>query len=353
MTDKDLTQSLAEKVRDAAAQKSPLAIRGSGSKRFLTGEIEGTSLDVTAHRGIVSYEPTELVITARAGTPLTEIEAVLAEKNQMLGFEPPHFGVGATLGGTVACGFSGPRRPYAGSARDFVLGVRIINGRGEILRFGGQVMKNVAGFDVSRLMAGNLGTLGVMLEVSLKVLPRPAAEATLAFDTDAATAIDSMNAWTGRPLPLSAAAHVGDILYIRLSGTESGVRAARAVLGGDLVEKGPTFWEELREHRRAFFETDRPLWRLSVPPATPPLDLPGKWLIDWGGAQRWLGSEAPAERICREAARIGGHAMRFRPLATPPLAAALQALHHRLRAAFDPAGIFNPSLMAVLPARVA
>src|SRR3990172_8477065 len=188
----DISQKLADAVREAAANHALLAIQGNGTKAFYTGALSGTPLDVTGHRGIVSYEPTELVITARAGTPLAEIEAALAERGQMLGFEPPYFGEAATLGGTIACGFSGPRRPYAGAARDFVLGTKIVNGKGEILKFGGEVMKNVAGYDVSRLMVGALGTLGVLLEISLKVLPKPAREITLGFATTVDKAIATM-----------------------------------------------------------------------------------------------------------------------------------------------------------------
>ena len=310
----DISQKLADAVREAAANHALLAIQGNGTKAFYTGALSGTPLDVTGHRGVVSYEPTELVITARAGTPLAEIEAALAERGQMLGFEPPYFGEAATLGGTIACGFSGPRRPYAGAARDFVLGAKIINGKGEILRFGGQVMKNVAGFDVSRLMVGAFGTLGVLLEVSLKVLPKPARELTLAFEMNAAEAVKQMNAWAAQPLPLSAACHADDTLYFRLSGTESGVRAAQAKLGGNAVENSERFWREIREHRLNFFQNGSPLWRLSIPSATPPIDLPGKWLTDWGGAQRWLKSDTPAADIRQETEEVGGHATLFRSL---------------------------------------
>ena len=365
MNDTDISQALAETVRNAATTRTPLAILGSGSKRFLTGDIKGTPLDVTGHRGIVSYEPTELVITARAGTSLAEIEAALSEKNQMLAFEPPHFadrieargagqggpgcafGPKATLGGTIACNLSGPRRPYAGSARDFILGTKIINGKGEILKFGGQVMKNVAGYDVSRLMAGSFGTLGVILEVSLKVLPKPAQEITLTFEMNANAAIAKMNTWAGQPLPLSAAAHAGDTLYIRLSGAESSVRAARTRLGGEPLAKGVAFWGELREHQRSFFKTETPLWRLSVPPASAPINLPGKWLLDWGGAQRWLLTDTAAENIHRMAESAGGYAMLFR---TSQARAAKNAelpeparlLQKNIKQSMDPAGILNP-----------
>jgi len=341
----DMATRFAEAVQHAAGTDAALAIRGRGTKRWLTGDASGSPLDVTEHRGIVSYEPTELVITARAGTPLAEIEATLAEQRQMLGFEPPHFGDGATLGGTLACGLSGPRRPYAGSARDFVLGTQIINGRGEILRFGGQVMKNVAGFDVSRLLVGTRGSLGILLEASLKVLPRPARELTLTFEMDAASAIATMNRWAGQPVPLSAAAHTGDTLYIRLSGSESGVRAARHRLGGEAQAEDDPFWLELREHRRGYFQDPRPLWRLSVPPATPPLAIPGKWLLDWGGAQRWLKSDAPGQEIQQAARQAGGSARPFgHEMPIEPLPAALQNLNAAIKSAMDPNGILNAGI---------
>ncbi len=348
--DDDISQQLADAVKTAAHKRAPLAIAGGGNKHFYTGEIAGEKLDVTGHRGIVSYEPTELVITARAGTPLAGVEAALGERGQMLGFEPPHFGATATLGGAIACGFSGPRRPYAGAARDFVLGATIVNGRGEILHFGGQVMKNVAGYDVSRLMVGALGTLGVLLEVSLKVLPKPAKEITLSFGMPAGKAIGTMNAWAGQPLPLSAACHLGDTLYVRLSGSELGVRAAHTRLGGTAVGNGDEFWRELREQRHDFFRDDLPLWRLSVPPAAPPLTLPGTWLIDWGGAQRWVRTDVAADQVHRVAARVGGHASLFReahrrPNALSPLPTPLMTLHRQLRQAFDPAGILNRELL--------
>jgi glycolate oxidase FAD binding subunit len=344
--DNKISKQLADAVKAAAQNHTPLAIAGSGSKRFYTGQPEGERFDVTRLRGIVSYEPTELVVTARAGTPLAVVEMALAEKGQMLGFEPPHFGATATLGGTIACGFSGPRRPFAGSARDFVLGTKIINGKGEILKFGGEVMKNVAGYDVSRLMVGALGTLGVLLEVSLKVLPKPAQEITLSFETPADKAIATMNAWVAQPLPLSAACHLDNTLYIRLSGTEPGVRAARAKLGGKLVDNANEFWHALREHEHGFFQDAAALWRLSVPPATPPINLPGAWIIDWGGAQRWLKSDAPANVIHQHAENAGGYATLFRHdkmngATFHPRSAVLATLHRNLKHAFDPDNRIN------------
>lgn len=344
--DKDISHELSEAIQAAARKRARLTIAGSGTKRFYAGDIEDEKLDVTGHRGIVSYEPTELVVTARAGTPLAELEAALADKGQMLAFEPPWFGESATLGGTIACGFSGPRRPYAGAARDFVLGTRIINGKGEILHFGGEVMKNVAGYDVSRLMVGALGSLGVLLEISLKVLPKPAREVTLCFELPADKAIMTMNAWGAQPLPLSAACHAGDTLYVRLSGTELGVQAARDKLGGKLMDKGNDFWRDIREHHHRFFQDATPLWRLSVPPATPVISLAGQWLIDWGGAQRWLKSVAPASTIQQAALQAGGHATLFRRSSRHgaqfhPLPPKLIELHRNLKRAFDPDGILN------------
>jgi glycolate dehydrogenase FAD-binding subunit len=345
VTDNDLSLELTEAVR-AAGARAPLHIIGGGTKNFYGRAARGVPLSVARHRGIVSHEPTELVITARAGTPLHEIEAALASRDQMLAFEPPHFGERATLGGTIACGFSGPRRPYAGAARDFVLGVKIINGKGEILSFGGRVMKNVAGYDVSRLMVGALGTLGVLLEVSLKVLPRPPLETTIAFALPAPQALSRITAFNAQALPLSAAVHIGDTLYIRLSGAEQTVRAAQQKLGGEEIRDGATLWRKLREHELDFFAGDTPLWRISVPPAAPLARLSGTWLIDWAGAQRWLKSNARAIEIWDWASHVGGHAALFRGgdragEVFHPLSPALTQLHINLKQAFDPAGLLN------------
>ncbi len=352
----DASHSLVDGVRAAHAARTPLRIRAGHTKNWYGNHnaagqplARPATLDVRAHRGIVRYEPTELVITARAGTLLSEIESALDENNQMLAFEPPRFGEGATLGGTIACGFSGPRRPYAGAARDFVLGTRIIDGRGEVLRFGGEVMKNVAGYDISRLMAGALGTLGVLLEVSLKVLPKPRAELTLTRETPAADAIRLANEWAGRPLPLSAITHDGARLFVRLSGAERAIAAARAIIGGETVADGEAFWLAVREHRHSFFQGDAPLWRLGVPPAAAPIAVPGAWFLDWGGAQRWLRSDAPAEAVRVAAEKAGGHATCFRNRCGGhvfhPLPAAEAALYMRIKKAFDPDGILNPGAL--------
>ena len=345
----DASAELEERVLRAAAEGTPLDIVGGGSKSFLGRITEGEPFDVSAHRGVVSYEPTELVITARAGTPLAEIEALLADNGQMLAFEPPHFGATATLGGTIAGALSGPRRPYAGAARDFVLGIRVLSGEGRTLTFGGQVMKNVAGYDVSRLMVGAMGTLGVLLEISLKVLPLPAQTTTLGFALDAAAAIEQMNAWAAKPGPLAGAYHEGERLYVRLSGTAAGVAQAVERLGGDVVENGRR-WQSLREHELEHFDSDAPLWRLSAPPATPPLALPGETLVDWGGALRWLKSECQGDEIRAAVGRVGGHATLFRNgdhrgEVYHPLDAPLLKLHQRLKAGFDPKGILNRGRM--------
>ena len=339
----DAYPEIQEAVRQAAAQGRALAIRAGGSKDFYGGETRGGRLDVNALRGIVAYEPRELVLTAKAATPLAEIEALLAAQGQMLAFEPPHYGAAATLGGTLACGFSGPRRAYAGAARDFVLGLSLIDGQGEHLHFGGRVMKNVAGYDVSRFAVGSLGVLGVFTEISLKVLPRPRHEITLQFEMDEARAIEALNRWARQPLPLSASSSHEGLLTMRLSGAESALHAARAQLGGEVLEHGAEFWQRLKEHDTPFL-AQAPLWRLALPGTTPPLDLPGRQWIEWGGGLRWVAADMPAAEIFAAAQARGGHATLFRGAGAQrfqPLAPALLSLHRRLKAAFDPAGIFN------------
>jgi glycolate oxidase FAD binding subunit len=343
----DLTPLIQERIREAYGQRKPLEIVGGGSKRFYGRLPEGQVLDLSGHGGIIAYEPAELMLMARSGTPLVEIEAALAESGQMLAFEPPRFAAAATLGGTVACGLSGPRRPYVGAVRDHVLGVKCINGKGELLSFGGQVVKNVAGFDLFRLMAGALGTLGVLLELSVKVMPVAHAEQTLSLDVPAAMAIGVMNEWAGQPLPLSAACHDGERLFVRLSGASTAVEAARRCIGGEQCADGNAFWESVRELRHPFFgASPLPLWRLSVPSAAPPLPLAEACLLDWGGAQRWITSAEPAASIRQAAAAVGGHATLFRGgdrtgEVFHPLPDGLSEMHRRLKLAFDPERILN------------
>jgi glycolate oxidase FAD binding subunit len=334
----------------AAERKQPLRIRGGGTKDFYGGLLTGEIFDTREYAGIVDYEPTELVITARAGTPLSEIERSMHERGQMLAFEPPQFGSTSTIGGCIAAGLSGPRRPYSGSARDLVLGIRMLDGKGTDLRFGGQVMKNVAGYDVSRLMVGAMGTLGVLLEISIKALPRPAMELTLSREHSARDAIELMNAWGGKALPITATCHLDGRLYIRLSGAEPAVRAARQKLGGEDVADGDVFWRRIRDHELPFFKNAGALWRISLKSTTPPLTLEGEQVIEWSGALRWLASRADPSTVRDCAARAGGHATLFRSWSKPevvfhPLPPALLEIHRRLKQTFDPHGILNPGRM--------
>ena len=342
-----------EQVLDAGAAQRALRIRGAGTKDWYGQRLEGDILNTRAFSGIVDYEPTELVITARCGTPLAEIEAVLAQRGQMLAFEPPHFGDGATFGGTVASGLSGPRRASSGALRDFVLGAVLMDGKGEVLTFGGQVMKNVAGYDVSRLLAGSLGTLGLMLQVSVKVLPRAVRETTLRFAMSEIDALGRLNEWGGQPLPISASCWHDGVLTLRLSGAQAAVDAAQTLLGGETVADGAAFWRSLREQRHAFFAGADSVWRLSVPSAASAIILRGEHLIEWGGAQRWLKADsdaATAGNIRRAVKSAGGHATLFRggdksAGVFEPLAPAVAKIHQRLKDAFDPHGVFNPGRM--------
>jgi len=346
----DVIDSYADTIRQAGVQRHQLRMRGSGSKDFYGGSLSGKVLDTRRYSGIVSYEPQELVLTARAGTPLAEIEKLLSENGQMLPFEPPHFGAGATLGGCVATGLSGPRRAYQGAARDYVLGVRMLDGRGDMLTFGGQVMKNVAGYDVSRLQAGAMGTLGLLLEISLKILPSPATETTLRFDLDQAQALEMMNRWAGISLPLSGSCYHEQVLTVRLSGVEKAVQAAKISMGGEVAEQGMKFWCDLREQRDVFFQAAQPLWRISLPSTAPPLSFKesgaAKQLIEWGGALRWCSTEVDAQTVRSIAVAADGQATLFRGGDKAAgvfhfLPEPLMKIHRNLKQSFDPDGIFN------------
>ena len=354
---------LIDRVQSARAAGAQLCIRGGGSKDFYGEVPQGELLDTRVLEGISCYEPTELVVTARCGTSLAELETLLATKGQCLPFEPPHFGDpdawlkdrGATVGGMVAAGLSGPSRAAVGAVRDYVLGATMLNGKGEVLTFGGQVMKNVAGYDVSRLLAGSMGTLGVILEVSLKVMPVAPATVTLRLEMDQPTALARLNDWSGQPLPLNASAWWDGNLIVRLRGALAAVQAARTRLGGDVVEHefASPFWEGLRNHDDEFFAgahaaiaTGASLWRLSLPSTTPVLSLSGELLIEWGGAQRWLCTAMPASAVRDAAAKAGGHATLFAshdksPGAFAPLQSPLDRIHRELKKSFDPAGLFN------------
>ncbi|MGM0766450.1 MAG: glycolate oxidase subunit GlcE [Pseudomonadota bacterium] len=345
----DISQQLKEQVLQARNVGHKLNIVGGGTKAFMgrAADPDAGTLNVAEHSGIVDYHPVELVLTVRAGTPLTEIEATLAEEGQILHFEPPHFGDGNTIGGTLACNLSGPGRPWAGSVRDQVLGVRLINGKGEHLRFGGQVMKNVAGYDVSRLQAGAMGTLGVMTEISLKVMPKPAASLTLVQDMAMDDVIHYMNSRAAEPKPITAACWHDGKVYLRLSGARSAVETTAGKWSGEVLEHGDQFWRKLQDMQHDFFSGDGPLWRFSVSSAAANPKLAGTWFIDWAGSQRWYRGDADIKQMEALARAAGGQVSLFRGgdregevMHHQP--DALKGIQRRVKNSFDPDGIFNP-----------
>lgn len=349
--------ALVERVRDAHASRKPLRLRGGGTKDFYGETPAGELLDTRVLDGPCEHEPTELVVTAPAGMSVATLEARLVEHGQCLAFEPPHFAPGATVGGMIAAGLSGPSRASAGSLRDHLLGVALLSGTGELMHFGGRVIKNVAGYDVSRVIAGSMGVLGVIVEASLKVLPRAGRETTLRFDMKPAEALATLHAWGSEPLPLDASAWWNGNLVVRLRGAETAVEEAARRLGGvdiDAAAAAP-FWRALRDQTDPFFvaaqeaieHQDAALWRLSLPATAPLLALAGDELIEWHGAQRWLVTSLPATLVRTAAAAVGGHATLFRGRdksagAFAPLSQPLRAIHERLKRSFDPAGILNP-----------
>ena len=345
VSESNIEADLQAQVLQSVSNASPLKIVGGDSKAFFGKTVEADVLSVAEHRGIIDYDPAELVITLRAGCRLEEVEALLAENNQMLGFEPPQLSSAATIGGLVATGLCGPRRAYSGAIRDFILGLKILNGRGEIVSFGGRVIKNVAGFDVSRLMVGALGTLGVILEVSLRVIPTFEKELTLGFEhTSAQAFIDWINELASKPLPLSASCWYRGKSYLRLSGSEQGVDSAALKLGGD-VESPP--WVDLREQEHEFF-TDQPtLYRISVPSNCEDYLTDQNQLIEWGGAQRWINQELNLEKLREHTESRQGAVCHYRGCSSDvemfhPLNDAMQTLHKSLKSSFDPARILNP-----------
>ena len=369
----DTLQALIDPIRAAAASRTPLRIRGQGSKDFYGASLQGGLLDTRSHSGIVSYEPTELVITARTGTPLAELEAALAEQGQCLAFEPPRFDGRGSVGGMVASGLSGPSRASVGGVRDYVLGVQMVNGRGEHLTFGGQVIKNVAGYDVSRLMVGSLGILGLLTEVSLKVMPLPAAEATLVFEIDQAHALEQLHHWGAQPLPLNASrweqgehepGEVG-LLFVRLRGAGAAVDSAITKMMKDRPGKpvdqtqASADWSACRDQTLPFFSatahSGQALWRLSLPQTAPALNLLWPQLVEWHGGLRWVWAPESAGAKLRDLSQaVGGTTMLFRA-AEPDVTRSsdrfdtlerpLDQIHARLKAEFDPANIFNPGRM--------
>ena len=350
MSAQDHTDSIRAAVVKAVNSVTAVNISAGKSKSFYGNECSASPLDVSRHTGVIDYEPSELYITARCGTRMHEIEGMLREHKQMLQFEPPHFGDNATIGGTVACGLSGPRRPYTGSVRDSVLGVHIINGKGDYLRFGGQVMKNVAGFDVARLMCGALGTLGIIMQVSLKVVPQPAEEITLCFEFKENEALRNMVRWTQSDLPITATYFEDRILYVRVAGIESTLRTVAQILGGEKQADNETFWYSVKEQRREFFHDPAPLWRLSVPAdVATPVEFTD-CVIEWNGGVRWIKTELAASRVFTAAEQVSGTATLFKSNQPTdnrfqPLNSSAAALHANIKHAFDPAGLFNPGKM--------
>lgn len=366
VTMKDDSADLIDQVKAAADQNISLTIVGGNSKARLGVNLAGsetTQLHTSRHTGVIAYEPTELVVTVRAGTPLSDLVRTLSDEGQMLPFEPPEF-AGSTIGGILACGLSGPRRPFNGSARDYVLGMRVINGQAQDLAFGGEVMKNVAGYDVSRLQVGAWGTLGVLLDASMKVLPKPETELTLCHEMSAMDTA-SFAPLLRKPLPLSGAMLIANRRYLRLSGSETAVAVAAKQLGGDIVDNAASLWSSVRDHTHEFFSRNvvsggsgLSLWRLSVPDHAPMPSLSGEWLHEWAGAQRWLKTKEPSTAIFDAAATAGGHATRYSQgavgeAAFQPLSGAMQRLQSRVRDSFDPQRLFNrgrfhPELDALL-----
>ena len=342
----DISDKLAEQVGGAYRNQQPLRIVAGGSKAFYGNAVSGEALDVREHSGIVEYHPSELVLTARCGTPLAEVNETLRQHNQMLAFEPPMHNEHSTFGGAIASGLSGPRRAFThaggAAARDFVLGARIINGKGEVLQFGGQVMKNVAGYDAARLMTGAQGTLGVLLEASVKVLPIAEAEISLALEASETEAQTRLSQWIRQGLPVTASCQFGNTLMLRLSNTEGSVKAARKIIGGEIISND--FWPHLQHQTHDFFSQPN-LWRVSVPAATPSINGDKPQLIEWAGALRWIVSEQPLFEL---AAQHGGHATRYdfnndgQTDCFQPLNKSMLALHRRIKQSFDPAGILNP-----------
>lgn len=350
--DNDISTELQKQVVDAISNKEPLFIHAGKSKLFYGNDVNGKSLDISPHTGIISYEPTELCITVRAGTRLSEIQKLLAEKQQILPFEPPLYTKDATIGGAIATGISGPRRAYTGSIRDAILGVQMINGNAEIVNFGGQVMKNVAGYDLSRLMVRSQGILGVILSVSLRLLPKPSHDLTIRFDVNQQEGLDFFQNLRSQQIPVSATVWFDQQAYIRLSGSTETLENSQQLIKGDVLTDAKDFWREIRDQHYHFFgRTDKPLWRLSLPPGSNQISrIDDNILIEWSGAQRWVNSNMPANIIQSIAKSRNGFATLFRGNLPetphfPTLDEPLMLLHKQLKNKMDPHGVFNPSRM--------
>ena len=375
-----LLSSFQERITQAAAAKQVLRIQGGNTKHFYgSTRADHAVLDLSPYQGVVSYEPSELVVTARAGTPLQSLASLLAGQGQCLAFEPPHFGAAATVGGMVAAGLAGPARASAGAVRDHVLGVKLLNGLAQELTFGGQVMKNVAGYDVSRFMAGSMGCLGVITEVSLKVLPQAPSQATMVCSLSQEKALNLLHRWGGQALPLHASLWVQDDaatpqqghLWVRWQGAVAAVQAASERMRVDVKTLGAqaqamdhpealAHWQAVREHTLAFFSSPAAnlcLWRLSVPQTAPVLSLPQPQCVEWHGGLRWLWAPATeAMRLRQIAAQAGGHATLFRHAAdgssqsTPvftPLSEGQRRLQQALQQQFDPHAVFKTERIGI------
>ncbi len=345
-------EELAGRVRLAGERQNALHIRGGGSKEFFTGPPPETSevIDCKSYNGIVSYEPSELVISVRAGTSLKAVESMLASRGQQFPFDPPSFSPNTTVGGMVASGFAGSRRPYAGAVRDAVLGVKMINGKGEVLQFGGQVIKNVAGYDVSRLMAGSFGTLGIILEVSLKVVPKPSCELTFEKPVQKDRLFTELKMIRQACNNLTGLASDGENIVFRLAGSEKSISQIADRLGGRRTINAESYWRSLKDHQQKFFDDDKPLWRISLPPACGELDVAGESLIDWGGALRWLKTEMKTDDIQDAVKIVGGNAILFRSpdkngMQFSRLSPAVLGIHQRIKHSFDPKSILNSNYL--------
>lgn len=345
----DLTSEIIHQVENAYLAKRTLCIEGGNSKNFIGRNIHGNTLSIKNHTGVIEHEPTELYITARSGTLLKDIEQEIAQCNQIIPFEPPHFGSTATIGGMVATGLSGPRRASCGAVRDSVLGLEIINGKGELLKFGGKVMKNVAGYDISRLMCGSFGTLGVLTSISFRLIPKPECEKSIAIASTSQDAIKRMNELASTPIPITATFFDGEDLYIRLSGSQSAVQKCIQNIGGDILGNDNAFWNSVKEQSHRFFSTGLPLWRISVPPNTPELNLVGQYAMEWNGALRWYASNENPDTLRKEANKAGGHACLFRGASSNdifhPLGKTTYLINKKLKKVFDPENILNPGKM--------
>jgi glycolate oxidase FAD binding subunit len=343
----DIAKQIQQQLIDASSNKQPLQIIGNGSKSFYGRSAAGDPLQVKEHTGIIDYQPDELTITARAGTPLSEINDLITDHGQMLPFEPPTFSGSATLGGCIASGLAGPRRPWTGATRDYVIGIRLLTGDGRDIRLGGKVMKNVAGYDLFRPMTGALGTLGVMLEITLKLLPLPEHEISFRIDAGEQEMVRLLHDWTYASLPLSAASHSCGKFNIRLSGTRSSIDDSITKLPADREDLSPDYWQQLNEQQLDFFTGNEALYRFVVPANAPATNTPGDSMLDWGGALRWQKSTLPFDEVQHIATKLGGSVALYRngnrdKEVFPALPENLFTLHQRIKQVLDPAGILNP-----------